>query len=243
MDTNEYEAPKAERIPFLYRIRYLFSSYRMRNFFHKAGKKVLICLLMILLLIPLCYISLHPANKIKLNYFLTRNCTIRVNTRVLSPLSGFSSSFFTIPVDTVIRIDGDWVEVIDRETDYYYLAEDGKIHHYSRNVYGEWIKTIYNSDPEDEELSLELLDKSNYTRSKENFFVWLLHWDIDKRVDGMSDTRMQRANGSLAIVGTFFVDGIECEKTIRFTKFGRTKIEIPWEELENATLYTPPQSK
>lgn len=242
MDTNDYEIPKTERIPFHYRIKYLFSNYKMRKFFHDAGKKILICLLAIPLLLSAVYLTLHPANKIKLNYFLTRNCTIIVNTRALSPLSGFSSSFITLPTETVIRIDGDWVEVINRETDYYYLAEDGKIHHYSQNAYGEWIKTIYNKNPKYEKMGSELLDKRNYIRSKENFFVWILSGDIDKQTDGMSNTKLKRVTGSVAIVDTFFINGTQCEETTRFTKFGRTKIEIPWEELENATFYGTSQS-
>ena len=43
MNTNEYEIPKVERVPFRYRIKYFFSSYKVRSFFNTAGKKVLIC--------------------------------------------------------------------------------------------------------------------------------------------------------------------------------------------------------
>ena len=79
-----------------------------------------------------------------------------------------------------------------------------------------------------------MLDKRNYIRSKENFFVWILKGDIDKK--------LKRVTGSVAIVETFFINGTKCEETTRFTKFGRTKIEIPWEELENATFYGTSQS-
>ena len=241
MNTNEYEIPKVERVPFRYRIKYFFSSYKVRSFFNTAGKKVLICLLAILLLLSFCYISLHPVNKVKVKYFLTRNCTLEITSN-----KTMLTNNFIFLGDTTIRIDGDWIQVVsenlyDEKVTYYHL-EDGKIHSYSQDIYGEWIKTIYNSDPEDSEIGSALLDKSNYTRSKENFFVWILHGDIDKQVKGLSDIRVKRVNGSIAIVGTFFVNGVNCEESIRFTKFGRTEIEAPWEELEKATLYTLPQS-
>ncbi|MBQ3013770.1 MAG: hypothetical protein IJD75_01365, partial [Clostridia bacterium] len=177
----------------------------------------------------------------------TRNCTIRVGTRALT-LSSLSDGFFIMSTDNVIRIDGDWIEVVsddfyNKKSDYYHIENGVIYHYYYKTANGEWIKMIYNSDPEDEKIGSELLDKRNYTRSKENFFVWILNGDIDKQVKGLSDIRVKRVNGSLAIVGTFFVDAIECEESIRFTKFGITKIDAPWEELEKATLYIPPQSK
>ncbi len=210
-------------LPLRFRIRYMFSGYKTQNLLNTVGKKILICVLAILLTLPSCYIFLHPVNKVKVKYFFTRNCTIEVSVRATVPVDNFLGAG-----NTEILIDGDWMKVGGT----YYKLENGEIYCYRKDGYGEWQKKLYEKSAdmsEDIRTGSELLKRSNYKRAKGSLFVWELREDVAKEIKGLSSVKVKRFNGDIAIVGDYYYLGDKYKVYICFTKFGSTEITLPWE--------------
>lgn len=209
------------------RLRYMFSGYKTQMLFASLRKKAPIYIAATLGLLAVVYCLLHPADKVKLRYFITRNCTIETiskNTPHSSSLTqgNLSGSYET---SSKILIDGDWIK---SDGDYYYL-DDGDVYRYSRDTLGKWQKELYEMDISSTQIA-KLLDKKNYVRDKKNPFVWNLKEDAYDGTIHLSNVRMKRVYGSIAIVGETTRNGYTAEVTICFRSFGTTHIELPWED-------------
>ena len=210
------------RIPLRLRIKYFFSSYKVQrviNFFRKKG---LICVAIVLLVLSSCYVLLHPLDKIKVKYFFTRDCTIEIISDITPHNSNFVGSYET---RSKVLIDGDWIESGDK----YYNFVDGEWYRYYKDVYGNWQKEKYAIDISSS-MSATLLDKNNYVRDKKNPFVWILKEDAYGETVTMSNVRIERVYGCIAIVGEDSRNGYNAEVSRCFRGFGTTDIEFPWDD-------------
>jgi len=218
------------------RIKYFFTGYKAQNFYHSLIKKAPKCILAIVLLLSAFYILIHPLDRIKLKYFLTHDFTITVSRRPVAPIT----NTFVVS-DKEIFIDDNWMQV--GETDYlfhddvtYYEFKDGKTYRYYKDMYGEWQKeTCELSSIKDinDIFDSELLDRKNYKRVKGKLFVWQLKDGSSKIISGhsVSNIRLRRYEGSIAIVGDTYSGGQKCELVVRFHGFGFTDVTLPWDGL------------
>lgn len=78
---------------------------------------------------------------------------------------------------------------------------------------------------EDFKTGNNLLDKNNFERVKGKLFTWTLKNSIAETIDDLSLVTLERDEGKIAIVG--YYKGVRY--SIRIIRFGRTKIELPWE--------------
>ena len=227
IDTSIERKRNTLKVPVGTRLRYMFSGYKTRMFFAAVRKKALIYILAILGLLTVVYMLLHPADKIKLRYFLTRNCTVETiskNTPFNSSLThgNLSGSYET---SSKILMDGDWI----KSGDFYYYLDNGDVYRYSKDTLGKWQKELYEIDISSTRIA-KLLDKKNYVRDKKNPFVWRLKEEAYDETIHMSNVRIKRVYGSIAIVGETNRNGYTAEVTICFRSFGTTNIELPWED-------------
>lgn len=225
---------KNAKYPLRYRIKYLFSGYKTQNLLLSLRKKVPILALILVLTLSLCYIAIHPLDKIKLKYFFTHDFTIEISVRPATPLE---HSFLSH--DTKIIIDGDLMQVhrtdhvFDDNTYYYKLEGDG-IYQYYKDANGRWqhelIRTV-DSESMDFIINSELLDRSNYKRVKGELFAWELKENEKKTIDRyiVSNIKVKRVQGNIALVGDATLNGGDCRITISFSKFGRSDVKPPWE--------------
>ncbi len=214
------------KIPLGLRLKLMFLGYKTRSFFGTVCKIVPICILAILIILVVTYIFLHPVDKIKLRYFFSRDCTIEVISNTTSRNYNGPHAVVFSQSRSEILIDGDWMEA-DGE---YYNWIDGEVYRYYKYGSDKWQKELYEIDKSLSSDDYMLLDKNNYVRDKKNPFVWKLKEDIDKEILGMSNIRIKRVDGAIAIVGETVRNAYEVEISLCFRKFGTTKIELPWDE-------------
>ena len=225
---------KNTRLPLRLRIKYMFAGYKTQNFLDSFRKKVPICILAVLLALLICYIAIHPLNKIKLRYALADNFTMKISVRPASPLEhSFLSS------DTEVIVDGDLMQVnrtyaLDESTYYYKLESDG-IYQYYTNEHGNWRHELIHSDTSrilDIIIGAELLDRDNYKRVEGKLFTWELKENTDKPIDRyiVSGIMVKRVRGYISIVGEARLNGGECDITVSFEKFGSSDVKPLWEK-------------
>ena len=212
----------------------MFAGYKTQNFLNLLRKIVPICALAIFLILSICYIAIHPLDKIKLRYALADNFTMKISVRPASPLEhSFLSS------DTEVIVDGDLMQVnrtyaLDESTYYYKLESDG-IHQYYTNEHGNWRHELIHPDTSrilDIIIGAELLDRDNYKRVEGKLFVWELKENADIYIDRyiVSNIRITRAEGYISIVGETSLNGGECDITVSFKKFGSSDVKPLWEK-------------
>jgi hypothetical protein len=217
-------------------IKYMFTGYKMQNFLGALRKNALKNVLLVVFGLSLIYVSLHPLDKLKLKYFFTRDFTIEMSARPTSSVDGV----FLVS-DKEILIDGDWMQMnslyyhLRPDEAKYYHFEDGKVYYYYKDFFGVWHQQLRNNsslESGDSMIGAELLDRRNYRRSKDNFFVWELKPEASYLADELSLTnlRVRRVDGMIAIVGDSYSGGVTCEVSICFTKFGTTRVTPPWED-------------
>ncbi len=225
---------KNTRLPLRLHIKYMFSGYKTQNFLGFLRKKVPICVLAILLALSICYVAIHPLNKIKLWHSLTNNFTMKISVRPASP-----SEHSFLSSDTEVMVDGDLMQVnrtyaLDESTYYYKLESDG-IHQYYTNEHGNWRHQLVETDASeilDYMIDAEFLDPDNYKRVKGKLFEWELKENTDIYIDRyiVSNIRVTRAEGYISIVGETSLNGGECDITISFKKFGSSDVKPLWEK-------------
>lgn len=175
--------------------------------------KFLAILLIAALVLTVVYAFLHPINKLKVKFFLFRNCTIQV---VAQGIGGYETK--------KIRIDGNLIQVGDAR---YYEVDGDTVYEYVRTGKNTWIRIPTDDyQAEDLELGNQLMDRKSYKRVKGKLFTWRLKNSVAETVDGLSSINLKRDAGKIAIVG--YSGGAQV--TMRFTRFGRTHIDPPWEE-------------
>ena len=174
--------------------------------------KIVSIILIVVLILTGIYTLLHPIHKIMLKFFLFRNCTIEV---VATTFGGYETRD--------VLIDGN---MIKGGTDYYEV-DGNTVYKYVKIGNNTWKRIASDEEwTEDVELGSKLLDKNNYKRVKGKLFTWRLKNSVAETIDEISSITLERDAGKIAIVG--YRNGVKI--SLRFTLFGRTKIELPWEE-------------
>ena len=219
---NADNKENTKKLPLRFRLKYMFSGYKIQLFISSLKKRAPICILAILIILVVIYIFLHPIDKIKLRYFITRECTIEVISDI-TPHEG--NLVGSIERRSKVLIDGDWIESDGK----YYNFDNGEWYRYYKDAYGNWQKEEYPMDISSSSGAI-LLDKNNYVRDKENPFVWVLKEDAYGKTFTMSNVRIERVYGSIAIVGEESRNGYDAEVSLCFRGFGTTDIEFPWDE-------------
>ena len=216
------------KVPVGTRLRYMFSGYKTQMFLRSLRKKAPIYILATIGLLTVVYSLLHPADKIKLRYWITRNCTIETvskNTPYNSSLThgNLSGSYET---SSKILMDGDWIKSGDK----YYQLDGGEVYCYSKDTLGKWQREPSDIDIVSSIMNRKLLDKKNYVRDKKNPFVWNFKEEAYDDTIHMTNVQIKRVYGSIAIVGETTRNGYSAEVTRSYRSFGTTHIELPWEE-------------
>jgi hypothetical protein len=174
--------------------------------------KIVAIILIAVLLLTAIYAFLHPIYKIKLKFFLFRNCTIEV----------VATAYGEYETKDVL-IDGN---LINAGEDYYEIDGD-MIFKYVKTGKNTWQRmTVDEEWMGDLELGDKLLDKNNYKRAKGRLFAWRLKNSVAETIDDLSSITLERDVGKIAIMG--YSNGVRI--SLRFTMFGKTKIDPPWEE-------------
>lgn len=174
--------------------------------------KIVSIILIVVLILTGIYTLLHPIHKIMLKFFLFRNCTIEV---VATTFGGYETRD--------VLIDGN---MIKGGTDYYEV-DGNTVYKYVKIGNNTWKRIASDEEwTEDVELGSKLLDKNNYKRVKGKLFTWRLKNSVAETIDEISSITLERDAGKIAIVG--YRNGVKI--SLRFTLFGRTKIEMTWEE-------------
>ena len=211
-------------------IKHKIFGYKTYNFFDFIRGKIFKCVLATLLVLLCWYIFLHPLKKVRVLFFFTRSCTIEtvLTGRVNVGNGSINFDAFDGKSEKVL-IDGDLVK-----TKYtYYEVEDDVIYRYTKNMSGEWHREQCGSDhiiTSGSEVGNKLLDPKNYERAEGHLFVWKLKDDAGVKINNLSNIRVERSGGKIAIVGDYSYQGQVLEMSLRFTRFGTTKIDPPWEE-------------
>lgn len=175
--------------------------------------RIILYVLLASIVLGIFYMLLHPVNKVKLKFFLTRNCTIEIVASY-----GFETTRRYVYIDgNVIKIGSECYEI-----------DDGKLYTYIKNSKGEWERILSKENEliENSDIGVQLLKRSNYKRAKGHLFAWSLKKDVDSDIEELSRITFQRDDGKLAIVGYSGVVRV----SMRFIKFGKTEITPPWEE-------------
>jgi hypothetical protein len=222
---NNLKAKKKEntpKIPLSFRLKYMFSGYKKQLLINTLSKKAPIFILAIFIISVVVYIFLNPIDKIKIRYFITRDCTIEVISDITPHNSKVSGSYEN---RSKVLIEGDWIESDGK----YYNLIDGEWYRYYKDIYGKWQKEKYSIDISSS-MGAKLLDKNNYVRDKKNPFVWILKEDAYEETFTMSNVRIERVYGSIAIVGIESRNGYNAEVSLCFKGFGTTDIEFPWDD-------------
>ncbi|MBR3806250.1 MAG: hypothetical protein IKJ13_05390 [Clostridia bacterium] len=213
---------KISRLPLFNRLRYKFSGYKTQVFFDSVCKKAPKYILVISIVLIIGYMFLHPLDKIKLNYFLTRDCTITV-VNINRYDNGVSSGYFEDRSEIII--DNGWIKYKEN----YYDLNGETVYCYSKDISGKWQKSKHSGDIFPQSFYI-LLDKNNYIRDKKNPFVWVLKEDVYEDIPSFYEIKVTRAYGSIAINGNKSTDVYKREVYICFGQFGITKITFPWDD-------------
>ena len=177
--------------------------------------KIVSIILIVILLLSLVYAFLHPIYKLKLKIFLFNSCTLEATA------TGYGSYMLYQKED--ILIDGNLMKV---GSDYYEL-DGGVMYKYVETGKNTWKRIPADEEwVEDSEVGEKLLDRNSYKRIKGRLFAWRLKNSVAETIDDLSSITLERDAGKIAIKG--YNSGVHI--SIRFTRFGRTKIDPPWEE-------------
>lgn len=176
--------------------------------------KIMSVFLIIALVLSVVYIFLHPINKVKVKLFLFRNCAIEV-----------VATYYGAYASEKILIDGNLIKA----GNVYYEIDGDTVYKYEKTAKDTWMRTVADKEEisgENEDLVKILFTRSNYKRVKNRPFAWRLKNSVADTVDELSSITLERDGGKIAIVG--YSNGVRI--SLRFTRFGRTKIDPPWED-------------
>ena len=175
--------------------------------------KIVSIILIAVLILTAVYTFLHPIDKLKLKLFLFRSYTIEVA----------ASSFGEYQAESLC-VDGNLIKV---GADYYEIDGD-MIYKYVNIGKNTWHRIPADEEWTEDDLELgdKLLDKNNYKRVKGRLFAWRLKNSVAETIDDLSSITLERDGGKIAIVGYYY--GVRI--SLRFTLFGRTRIDPPWEK-------------
>ena len=173
--------------------------------------KIVSIILIAALILTVIYALLHPIDKINLKFFLFDNCTLQVVT----------TSFGKYKTKDV-RIDGNLIKVGD---DYYEIDGD-MVYTYVKIEEDTWQRRPVEELTSHLESANKLLDKSSYKKVKGKLFAWRLKNSVAETISELSSITLERDGGKIAIMGYGYGEKI----SLRFTRFGKTEINPPWEE-------------
>lgn len=180
----------------------------------KLWHKIVAGVLLFSVIICLVYGLLDPFAKLKIKLWAFDNFTLEV---VGSYGSQFDSEY--------IYVDGDLLQIGSE----YYELDDGRIYKYWQNHRGVWERELLEDRKgvqEAYELGADLLDKDNYEREEGKLSTWALNKETERKISGLTNITFGRDAGKLAIVGYRY----SIRVSMRFTRFGTTEIDPPWEE-------------
>ena len=173
--------------------------------------KIVAIILIAALILTAIYALLHPIDKINLKFFLFDNCTVQVVT----------TSFGKYKTKDV-HIDGNLIKVGD---DYYEIDGD-MVYTYVKIEEDTWQRRPVEELTSHLESANKLLDKSSYKKVKGKLFAWRLKNSVAETISELSSITLERDGGKIAIMGYGYGEKI----SLRFTRFGKTEIDPPWEE-------------
>lgn len=176
--------------------------------------KIMSVFLIIALILSVVYIFLHPINKVKVKFLLFRNCAIEV-----------VATYYGEYASEEILIDGNLIKA----GNVYYEIDGDTVYKYEKTAKDTWKRTVVDEEEfagQDDDFVKILFDRSSYKRVKNRPFAWRLKNSVVDTVDELSSVTLERDGGKIAIVG--YSNGVRI--SLRFTRFGRTKIDPPWEE-------------
>ena len=188
--------------------------YNFKDILNRFVKRLPKILLILLLSLTVFYIFLHPIDKIKVKFFLTRSCTIQVRGEGAYK-------------DHDILIDGKFIKIGSA----YYEIDGDDIYVYRKGNKGEWEKTLYSGfDDFAKKGSFgdSLFKVSSYKRVKGKLFSWELNTDVVEPSKDFSNVTLKREDGIISLVGYEGRDRV----AMRFCRFGTTHKDLPWEEEE-----------
>jgi hypothetical protein len=173
--------------------------------------KIVSIILIAALILTVIYALLHPIDKINLKFFLFDNCTLQVVT----------TSFGKYKTKDV-RIDGNLINIGD---DYYEIDGD-MVYTYVKIEEDTWQRRPVEELTSHLESANKLLDKSSYKKVKGKLFAWRLKNSVAETISELSSITLEKDGGKIAIMGNGYGEKI----SLRFTRFGKTEIDPPWEE-------------
>lgn len=173
--------------------------------------KIVAIILIAALILTVIYALIHPIDKINLKFFLFDNCTVQVVT----------TSFGEYKTKDV-HIDGNLIKVGD---DYYEIDGD-MVYTYVKIEEDTWQRRPVEELTSHLESANKLLDKSSYKKVKGNLFAWRLKNSVAETISELSSITLEKDGGKIAIMGYGYGEKI----SLRFTRFGKTEINPPWEE-------------
>ena len=178
----------------------------------KVVSIILIVILIVSLILTTIYALLHPIDKIMFKFLLYRNCTIEV-----------VASTWDKQEKKELYIDGNLIMFGED----YYEVDGDTVYTYVKTGKYTWQRIpVYDEEEVSLELGNKLFDKSNWKRVKGSLYTWRLKNSVAKTIDEISSITIGMDGGKIAIMGYSYGAKI----SLRYTKFGRTKIEPPWEE-------------
>ena len=173
--------------------------------------KIVSIVLLVALILTAIYTLLHPLDKIKLKFFLFRSCTIE-----LVATSWGQAEY------KELRIDGNLLQFGSK----YYEIDGNRVYEYVKTGKNTWTRILSDEEWTKGDIGEKLLDKKNYKHKEEALFVWRLKNSVAETIDELSSITIERDAGKIAIVGYRY--GVRV--ALRFTLFGITHIDPPWEE-------------
>ena len=173
--------------------------------------KIVAIILIAALILTVIYALIHPIDKINLKFFLFDNCTVQVVT----------TSFGEYKTKDV-HIDGNLIKVGD---DYYEIDGD-MVYTYVKIEEDTWQRRPVEELTSHLESANKLLDKSSYKKVKGKLFAWRLKNSVAETISELSSITLEKDGGKIAIMGYGYGEKI----SLRFTRFGKTEINPPWEE-------------
>ena len=110
--------------------------------------------------------------------------------------------------------------------DDYYEIDGDKIYTYVKIEEDTWQRRPVEELTSHLESANKLLDKSSYKKVKGKLFAWRLKNSVAETISELSSITLEKDGGKIAIMGNGYGEKI----SLRFTRFGKTEIDPPWEE-------------
>lgn len=173
--------------------------------------KIVSIILIAALILTVIYALLHPIDKINLKFFLFDNCTVQV---VITSFGEHKTKD--------VQIDGNLIKVGD---DYYEIDGD-MVYTYVKIEEDTWQRRPVEELTSHLESANKLLDKNSYKKVKGKLFAWRLKNSVAETISELSSITLEKDGGKTAIMGYGYGEKI----SLRFTRFGKTEIDPPWEE-------------